>query len=99
MELDTLQLSAKSLNLVKIKHFTRYANCADSSEFDEEVNYAMMANVDAESAFSDIKISQTTLTFDTDDISKLRIFDKCLHVSYRYQNLENEIIKIENSDL
>lgn len=77
---------------------TRKAQWADSSDSDEEVNYALVANAN-DSIPLEEKVPQTTFAFDTDDISELRKFLKCMHVSYRDQTLENERIKIENEDL
>ena len=56
-----------------------------------------MENVDTDQ--SEVKVPQTTLAFETDNISELRLFLKNLHVSYRDQTLENERIKSENYGL
>lgn len=77
---------------------TKKTDWADSPDSDGEVNYALMANIDSDFVPSDTKVPYTTITFDIDDISELRIFLKCLHVSCRDQTLKNERIKIENSD-
>lgn len=100
MEYVTLQLNSKKSKSGNSQTLiTKRTDWANSSDSDEEVNYALMANVDNDYARFDSKVPQTTLASDTNEISKLRIFFKCLHVSYRDQTLENEKIKIENSDL
>ena len=72
---------------------------ADTSDSDEEVNYALMAAVKNETESSENKVPLTTSAYDIDDISELRIYLKNVHVSYRDQTLENERIKSENHNL
>ncbi|KAK1360616.1 hypothetical protein POM88_045090 [Heracleum sosnowskyi] len=72
---------------------------ADTSDSDEDVSYALMATVEDESETSENKVPLTTYTYDTDNISELRIYLKSIHVSYRDQTLENERIKSENLNL
>ncbi|KAL8120029.1 hypothetical protein AgCh_017237 [Apium graveolens] len=72
-------------------------NWDDSSNSDVGVNYALMEKADAEAENAELKVPPTTLAFDTNDIYKLRLFLKSLHVSYRDQTLENNKIKSENS--
>ncbi|KAL8116161.1 hypothetical protein AgCh_022599 [Apium graveolens] len=56
-------------------------NWDDTSESDDEVNYALMANADTEVGNAKLKLPQTILAFDTDDIYELRLFLKSLHES------------------
>ncbi|KAL8155163.1 hypothetical protein AgCh_000526 [Apium graveolens] len=49
-----------------------------SSDSDDGINCALMANVDAETNTA-VKVPQSTLVFDTDDICELRLFLKTLH--------------------
>ena len=69
----------------------------DSSQSDNKVNYAHMENADVEADNAELKVSHTTLAFDTDDIYELSLFLTTLQVSYRDQTLENNRIKSENS--
>ena len=78
---------------------TQGKDWADTSDSDEDINYALMATVDNEAESSRAKVPHTTQAFNTDDISELRVFLKSMHVSYRDQTLENERIKSENLDL
>ncbi|KAL8109718.1 hypothetical protein AgCh_025716 [Apium graveolens] len=78
---------------------SRKRNWDDSSDSDDGVNYALMEKADLEDENVELKVPQTTLTFDTDDIYELRLFPKSLHVSFRDQTLENNRIKSENSVL
>ncbi|KAL8119287.1 hypothetical protein AgCh_016714 [Apium graveolens] len=66
---------------------------------DDGVNYALMENADDEAENSKLKVPQTILAFNTNDIYELQLFLKTLHVSYRDQTLENNRIKSENSEL
>ena len=72
---------------------------ADTSDSDDEVNYALMATVNNGAESSENKVPLTTYAYDTDNISELRIYLKSIHVSYRDQTLENERIKTENLGL
>ena len=83
----------------EIALFTKGRDWADTSDSDEEVNYALMASVENESEASDLKVPLTTYAYNIDNISELRIYLKNLHVSYRDQTLENERIKSESSSL
>ncbi|KAL8155629.1 hypothetical protein AgCh_000864 [Apium graveolens] len=74
-------------------------NWDDSSDSDDGINYALITNVDAETNTAELKVPQSTLVFDTDDICELRLFLKALHVIFRDQTLENNRIKSENSVL
>ncbi|XP_063939724.1 uncharacterized protein LOC135148436 [Daucus carota subsp. sativus] len=53
---------------------------ADSSDSEEEVNYALMANTDNSSEAVQSKLPHSTLAFDTEDITELRLFLKNLHM-------------------
>ena len=53
-----------------------------------------MANTDNNSE-SPAKVPHSTLAFDTEDITELRLFLKTLHISFRDQTLENERLKSE----
>ena len=75
--------------------FTKKGSWADSSDSEEEVNYALMANTDNNSEVVESKVPHSTFAFDTEDITELRLFLKNLHVSYRDQTLENERLKSE----
>ncbi|KAL8133988.1 hypothetical protein AgCh_009166 [Apium graveolens] len=74
-------------------------NWDNSSDSDDGVNYALMANADVEADNAELKVPQTILAFDNDDIYELRLFLKTLHISYMDQTLENNRIKSENSEL
>ncbi|KAK1388711.1 hypothetical protein POM88_016889 [Heracleum sosnowskyi] len=78
---------------------TKGKDWADTSDSDEDVNYALMATVQGESDSSENKVPLTTYAYDIDNISELRIYLKSIHVSYRDQTLENERIKSENLKL
>lgn len=78
---------------------TKGRDWADTSDSDEEVNYALMATFENESESSENKVPLTTHAYNTDNISELRIYLKSIHISYRDQTLENERIKSENSEL
>ncbi|KAL8114184.1 hypothetical protein AgCh_021151 [Apium graveolens] len=47
-------------------------NWDDSSDLDDGINYALMENADAETNTTELKVPQSTLAFDTDDICELR---------------------------
>ncbi|XP_063948067.1 uncharacterized protein LOC135152165 [Daucus carota subsp. sativus] len=78
---------------------TKKESWADSSESEEEVNYALMANTDNSSGAVETKVPHSTLAFDTEDMTELRLFLKTLHVSYRDQTLENDTLKSEVLDV
>ncbi|KAK1356144.1 hypothetical protein POM88_049400 [Heracleum sosnowskyi] len=78
---------------------TKGRDWADTSDSDEDVNYALMATVKDESDSYENKVPLTTYAYDIDNISELRIYLKSIHVSYRDQTLENERIKYENLKL
>ncbi|KAL8108673.1 hypothetical protein AgCh_024946 [Apium graveolens] len=78
---------------------SRSGNLDKSKERYDGVNHALVENADAEADNAELKVPQTVLAFDTDDIYKLRLFLKTLHVSYRDQTLANNIIKSENFEL
>ena len=73
---------------------TKKGNWTDTSDSEEEVNYALMANTDNNSE-STAKVPHSTLAFDTEDITELRSFLISLHISFRDQTLENERLKSE----
>ncbi|KAL8120899.1 hypothetical protein AgCh_017904 [Apium graveolens] len=72
---------------------SRKRNWDDSSDSDDRVNYALMEKADTEDDNAELKVPQTTLTFDNDDIYKLRLFLKSLHISFRDQTLENNSVR------
>ncbi|XP_063948084.1 uncharacterized protein LOC135152180 [Daucus carota subsp. sativus] len=78
---------------------TKKGSWADSSDSEEEVNYALMANTDNSSEAFETKVPHSTLSFNTEDITELRLFLKSLHISYRDQTLENERLKSEVLDV
>ncbi|XP_063949925.1 uncharacterized protein LOC135152763 [Daucus carota subsp. sativus] len=78
---------------------TQKGNWADTSDSEEEVNYALMANTDNSSETVETKVPHSTLAFNIEDITELRLFLKSLHISYRDQTLENERLKSEVSDV
>ncbi|XP_063948055.1 uncharacterized protein LOC135152154 [Daucus carota subsp. sativus] len=78
---------------------TKKGNWADSSDTEEEVNYALMANTDNSSETVETKLPHSTLAFNTEDITELRLFLKSLHISFRDQTLENERLKFEVLDV
>lgn len=55
----------------------------DSSDSDEEVNYALMANVDNDSSLSYEKVQNTVYDFDIENMSELKSFLKNLHMSFK----------------
>ena len=54
----------------------------DSSESDEEVNYALMANVKVKIS-SSRKVSNVIYNFDTDNMLELKSFLKNLYMSFK----------------
>ncbi|KAL8108710.1 hypothetical protein AgCh_024977 [Apium graveolens] len=56
-------------------------NWDDSSDSDDGINYALMENANAETDNAELKVHQSTLAFDTDDIYELRLFLKSLHTN------------------
>ena len=58
----------------------------NSSDSDEEVNYALMANVEAESPPSE-KVPNVVYNFDSDNMVELKSFLKSLHLSFKSQTL------------
>ncbi|KAL8127829.1 hypothetical protein AgCh_014672 [Apium graveolens] len=80
---------------------TKQKSWTDTSDSESEENYALMANVDKESAESsseaaETKVPQTTYAFHTDDINELRRYLKTKFVSYRDQTLTCERLTSEN---
>ncbi|KAL8088485.1 hypothetical protein AgCh_038310 [Apium graveolens] len=75
---------------------SRKRNWDDSSDSDDRINYVLMENIDAETNKDELKVPQSTFAFDIDDSCELKIFLKNIHVSFRGQTLENNIIKSEN---
>ena len=63
-------------------------NCDDSSDSDDGINYALMENANVEAENAELKVPQSTLAFDIDDIYELRLFLKFMHVSFRDQTLD-----------
>lgn len=78
---------------------TKKKDWADSSDSNEEVNCALMVNFDTDSAASTDKVPQTCFAYDTDNISKLRLFLMHLHTIFKNQSLENERIKYKMFEL
>ena len=70
----------------------------DSSDSDEEVNYALMANVEAEVSSSK-KVPNVVYNFDTNNMLELKSFLKNLHMSFKNQILENDRLKLSNEEL
>ena len=58
----------------------------DFSDSHEEVNYALMVNVEIESPPSE-KVPNVVYNFDTDNMVKLKSFLKSLHLSSKSQTL------------
>lgn len=58
-----------------------------------------MANTDSDFVPSSDKVSQTSFSFKTDNISDLRLFLIQLHASFKNQTLENQRLRYEMSDL
>ncbi|KAL8092285.1 hypothetical protein AgCh_034541 [Apium graveolens] len=67
-----------------------------SSDFEDEVNCALMANADGSPETAELKVPQTTNVFYTDDITELRLYLKPMFISYRDQTLTCERLKYEN---
>lgn len=75
---------------------TKKKNWADTSDSEEEVNYALMANADSSSGTAELKVPHSTLSFHTDDIFVLRLYLKTMFISFRDHTLENERLKSES---
>ncbi|MGI4673428.1 zinc finger CCHC domain-containing protein [Klebsiella pneumoniae] len=69
---------------------TKGRDWADTSDSDEEVNYALMASIEPED--SELKVPSSTLAYNIDDISELRIYLKALHVSYRDRSINVQLL-------
>ena len=57
-----------------------------------------MANVEAKVSLPE-KVPNVNYNFDTDNMSKLKYFLKNLHLRFKSQTLENEIIKLSSKQL
>ena len=70
----------------------------DSSDFDEEVNYALMTNVKAK-VFSSEKLPNVIYNFDTNNMLEHKSILKNLHMSFKNQTIENDRLKLSNEEL
>ena len=75
---------------------TKQKSWTDSSDSDDEVTYALMANTDDSPETAELKVPQTTYAFHTDDITELRLYLKTMFVSYRDQTLTCDRLTSEN---
>ncbi|KAL8148157.1 hypothetical protein AgCh_005489 [Apium graveolens] len=75
---------------------TKKKNWTDTSDSEDEVNYALMANADSSSDAAELKVPQTTYAFHTDDITELRSYHKTIFISYRDQTLTCDRLTSEN---
>ncbi|KAL8102540.1 hypothetical protein AgCh_027156 [Apium graveolens] len=75
---------------------TKNKNWAYTSDSEEEVYYALMANADSSSETAELKVPQTTLAFHTDDITELRLYLKTMFISFRDQTLTNKRLTSKN---
>ena len=75
MRKETLHLSIKKDKSDKGQLLiTKKKDWIDTSNFDKEVNYVLMTNIESSSEAYDIKLSHSTLAFDDDNIRELRLF-------------------------
>ncbi|KAL8092703.1 hypothetical protein AgCh_034819 [Apium graveolens] len=75
---------------------TKKKSWTDTSDFESEENYVLMANADSSSDAAELKVPQTTYVFHTDDINELRKYLKTMFISYRDQTLTCERLTSEN---
>ncbi|KAL8102541.1 hypothetical protein AgCh_027157 [Apium graveolens] len=75
---------------------TKNKNWAYTSDSEEEVYYALMANADSSSETAELKVPQTTLAFHTDDITELRLYLKTMFINFRDQTLTNKRLTSKN---
>ncbi|KAL8146362.1 hypothetical protein AgCh_004198 [Apium graveolens] len=75
---------------------TKKKSWTDTSDTEDEVNYALMANVDSSTETAKLKVPQITYVFHTDDITELRLYLKTMFTSYRDQTLTCERLTSEN---
>ncbi|KAL8155306.1 hypothetical protein AgCh_000618 [Apium graveolens] len=75
---------------------TKKKSWTDSSNSEDEVNYALMANADGSPETAELKVPQTTYAFHTDDITEFRLCLKTMFISYRDQTLTCERLTSEN---
>ena len=71
----------------------------DSDSEDEEVSYALMANVDETKASTSEKVHTTNYNYDLNSVSEMRCFLNSLHTSFRSQSLENSRLISEANEL
>ena len=71
----------------------------DSDSEDEEVSYALMANVDESKTTTHDKVHTTVYNCDLNSVSELRCFLNSLNTSFRSQSLENSRLTGEVNDL
>ena len=66
----------------------------DSSNSNEDVNYALMANVEVE-VFLPKKVPNVIYNFDIDNMSELKSYLKNLHMSLKNKTLENDRLRTQ----
>lgn len=95
----TLLPSARKLNQEGTSKalITKKKYWADLLDNDEDVNYALMENT--ENDYVPSSDPQTSFSYNTDNISELRLFLKKLHTSFKNLTLKNEGIETEMSEL
>ena len=76
MTWDTLILSAEKALISEKKDYM------DSSNFDEEINYTLMENVEVE-VITPEKVHDIVYNFDTNNMLELKSFLKDLHMSFK----------------
>ncbi|KAL8148288.1 hypothetical protein AgCh_005602 [Apium graveolens] len=75
---------------------TKKKSWTNTSDSEDEENYALMANADNSSDAAELKVPQTTYAFHTDDITELRLYLKTMFISYRDHTLTCERLTSEN---
>ncbi|KAL8103854.1 hypothetical protein AgCh_028153 [Apium graveolens] len=75
---------------------TKKKRWTDTSDSEDEVNYALMANADSSTNTAELKVPQKTFAFHTDDIIELRLYLKTMFISFRDQTLTCERLTSEN---
>ncbi|KAL8107467.1 hypothetical protein AgCh_024033 [Apium graveolens] len=73
---------------------TKKKSWTDTSDFEGEVNYALMENANSSSDAAELKVPQTTYAFHTDDINELRRYLKTMdEVLKKNESLQTELEK------
>ncbi|KAL8156039.1 hypothetical protein AgCh_001205 [Apium graveolens] len=75
---------------------TKKKSWTDTSDFENEENYALMVNAYSSPETVELKVPQTTYAFNTNDITELRLYLKTMFISYKDQTLTCERLTSEN---